>query len=27
MAQNGGPVVGSSVFAFDGSEPTGYASF
>ena len=27
MAQNGGPVVGSSVFAFDGAEPTGYASF
>jgi len=27
MAQNGGPVVGSTVFAFDGSEPTGYASF
>lgn len=27
MAQNGGPVVGSSVFAFDGSEPTGFAAF
>lgn len=27
MAQNGGPVVGSTVFAFDGAEPTGYASF
>lgn len=27
MAQNGGPVVGSSVFAFDGAEPTGFASF
>lgn len=27
MAQNGGAVVGSSVFAFDGMEPTGFASF
>jgi len=27
MAQNGGPVIGSSVFAFDGAEPTGFASF
>jgi hypothetical protein len=27
MAQNGGPVVGSSVFAFDGTEATGYAAF
>lgn len=27
MAQNGGPVIGSSVFAFDGMEPTGFAAF
>jgi hypothetical protein len=27
MAQNGGPIIGSSVFAFDGMEPTGFASF
>lgn len=27
MAQNGGPIVGSSVFAFDGMEPTGFAAF
>jgi len=27
MAQNGGAVVGHSVFAFDGMEPTGFASF
>lgn len=27
MAQNGGPVIGNSVFAFDGMEPTGFASF
>jgi hypothetical protein len=27
MAQNGGPIVGSTVFAFDGAEPMGYASF
>ena len=27
MAQNGGAVVGESVFAFDGMEPTGFASF
>jgi hypothetical protein len=27
MAQNGGAIVGESVFAFDGMEPTGFASF
>lgn len=27
MAQNGGAVVGNSVFAFDGMEPTGFAAF
>lgn len=27
MAQNGGPIVGNNVFAFDGMEPTGYAAF
>jgi len=27
MAQNGGPVIGSTVFAYDGAEPTGFASF
>ena len=27
MAQNGGPILGSSVFAFDGMEPTGFAAF
>jgi hypothetical protein len=27
MAQNGGAIVGNSVFAFDGMEPTGFASF
>jgi hypothetical protein len=27
LAQNGGVVVGHSVFAYDGSEPTGYSSF
>lgn len=27
MAQNGGAIVGHSVFAFDGMEPTGFASF
>lgn len=27
MAQNGGPIVGNSVFAFDGMEPTGFAAF
>lgn len=27
MAQNGGAIVGQSVFAFDGMEPTGFASF
>jgi hypothetical protein len=27
MAQNGGAMVGESVFAFDGMEPTGFASF
>lgn len=27
LAQNDGPMVGNSVFAFDGMEPTGFASF
>lgn len=27
MAQNDGPVMGNGVFAFDGMEPTGFASF
>lgn len=27
MAQNGGPVIGDSVFAFDGMEPTLFANF
>lgn len=27
MAQNGGPIVGNSVFAFDGMEPTSFAAF
>jgi hypothetical protein len=27
MAQNGGALVGSSLFAFDGMEPTGFTSF
>lgn len=27
MAQNGGAIVGNSVFAFDGMEPTGFAAF
>lgn len=27
MAQNGGAVIGNSVFAFDGMEPTGFAAF
>jgi hypothetical protein len=27
MAQNGGALIGESVFAFDGMEPTGFASF
>jgi hypothetical protein len=27
MAQNGGAIVGSSVFAYDGMEPTGFAAF
>jgi len=27
MAQNGGAFLGSSVFAFDGMEPTGFTSF
>jgi hypothetical protein len=27
MAQNGGAFIGNSVFAFDGMEPTTYASF
>jgi hypothetical protein len=27
MAQNGGAIIGESVFAFDGMEPTGFASF
>jgi len=27
MAQNGGPMVGNSVFAYDGMEPSGFASF
>lgn len=27
MAQNGGPLIGNSVFAFDGMEPTGFAAF
>lgn len=27
MAQNGGALIGNSVFAFDGMEPTGFASF
>ena len=27
MAQNGGAIIGDSVFAFDGMEPTGFASF
>jgi hypothetical protein len=27
MAQNGGPLIGGSVFAFDGMEPTGFAAF
>ena len=27
MAQNGGPMIGNSVFAFDGMEPTGFAAF
>ena len=27
MAQNGGPVIGNSVFAFDGMEPTLFANF
>lgn len=27
FAQNGGAIVGESVFAFDGMEPTGFASF
>ncbi len=27
MAQNGGAVIGNSVFAFDGMEPTTYAAF
>jgi hypothetical protein len=26
-AQNGGAMVGNSVFAFDGMEPTGFSSF
>lgn len=27
MAQNGGALIGNSVFAFDGMEPTGFAAF
>lgn len=27
MAQNGGALIGGSVFAFDGMEPTGFAAF
>jgi len=27
MAQNGGAMLGNSVFAFDGMEPTGFTSF
>jgi hypothetical protein len=27
MAQNGGAMLGNSVFAFDGMEPTGFAAF
>jgi len=27
MAQNGGALLGNSVFAFDGMEPTGFTSF
>jgi len=27
MAQNGGAMIGNSVFAFDGMEPTGFANF
>lgn len=27
MAQNGGALVGNSMFAFDGMEPTGFAAF
>ena len=27
LAQNDGPMVGNSVFAFDGMEPTGFANF
>jgi hypothetical protein len=27
MAQNGGALIGTSVFAFDGMEPTGFAAF
>ena len=27
MAQNDGPMIGNSVFAFDGMEPTGFANF
>ncbi len=27
MAQNGGPIIGDSVFAFDGMEPTLFANF
>jgi hypothetical protein len=27
MAQNGGALLGNSVFAFDGMEPTGFAAF
>ena len=27
FAQNGGTIIGNSVFAFDGMEPTGFASF
>jgi len=27
LAQNDGPMIGNSVYAFDGMEPTGFASF
>jgi hypothetical protein len=27
MAQNGGALVGTSMFAFDGMEPTDFSSF